>query len=124
MTNSSNSYPCPVIVLTLRDCEVLGFDNHDQVRNAWLSAVVQSEAQNVVIDLGHIKYLQSAGFRPLLSLRRFIKEQRNGKVILCRLERDVEEILRMTKMIGHDGVISPFEHQVDVPSAVASLYPS
>lgn len=86
------------------------------------AVVVQSEARHVVLDMKEIQGLQSAGFRPLLSLRRLVKGEHHGRVFLCSLHPDVKEILEMTRMIHEGDEQAPFENAADVPSAVAMLY--
>lgn len=121
----SESYPssvhCPIIVLSIQKEPILGFDNGELVRNELMHALEQSCAGHVVLDLSNVRFLQSAGFRPLLSIRRYVHETRGGRVVLCHLQPDVEEVLTMTHMINSERKGAPFEFQPDVASAVASL---
>lgn len=123
MSSSSKSIQCPVMVLSVTGSNVLGFNNAVEVRDHFLSVAVQSGALHIVIDLKDIEYLQSAGFRPLLSLRRLIHEQRQGRVVLCNLRPAVRDVLAISRMISaEDDYPSPFEMETDVPSAISLLF--
>ena len=92
---------------------------HDAVRSA---AGVDNRAHNAILDFQHVKFLSSAGFRPLLSLHRLLRQQ-NGKLLLCGLCPEVYEIFEVTRLISTKGASrAPFEVFPDVPSAVASLF--
>jgi anti-anti-sigma factor len=125
MSNPSPSRTqCPVVVLTLQDAQILGDDMADSLRDQMLAVAVQSDAQNVVLDFRNVKFLSSAGFRPLLSLHRLLR-QKHGKLLLCGLTEDVHEIFEVTRLISTKGQTrAPFEVYGDIPAAVASLYTS
>ncbi len=124
MPSPSQNIECTLVVFSITGNNVLGFANEEDVRNQINAVVVQTEAKHVILDLREIEYLQSAGFVPLLSLRRLIQQHRQGRVILCHLQRDVHEVLLLTKMINEAGDdTAPFEAQPDVPSAVEALRP-
>jgi anti-anti-sigma factor len=123
MTQKASHAHCPVIVLKLADSQILGDEMADVLRDEMLALVVQSQAQNVVLDFSKVTFLSSSGFRPLLSLHRLLRQQ-NGKLILCCLSPEVFEIFEVTRLISPKGLTrAPFEVFPDVPSAVASLYP-
>jgi anti-anti-sigma factor len=126
LTNMSNPSPprtqCPVVVLTLQDAQILGDEMADALRDQMLAVAVQAEAQNVVLDFRNVKFLSSAGFRPLLSLHRLLR-QRNGKLLLCGLNADVHEIFEVTRLISTKGQTrAPFDVFGDITTAVASLF--
>ncbi len=113
---------CPVIVLTIAEAQILGDEIADALRDQLLAVVVQSQAQNVVLDFSRVTFLSSSGFRPLLSLHRLLRQQ-TGKLLLCHLSPEVHEIFAVTRLISTKGFTrAPFEVFADVPSAVASLY--
>src|SRR5436305_5785840 len=122
MTQPNTSHvQCPVVVLTLSCTQILGDEMADELRDQLLAVAVQSQAQNVVLDFQKVTFLSSAGFRPLLSLHRLLRQQ-NGRLVLCRLSPDVHEIFEVTRLIGSKGASkAPFEVFPDVPSAVAGL---
>ena len=60
--------------------------------------------------------------RPLLSLNRKVRE-REGRLILCRLNSDVEGVFVATRLISAGRVMpATFENHPDVPTSIASLY--
>jgi anti-anti-sigma factor len=123
MTQPTPSHlQCPVVALTITCNQILGDDLADELRDQLLAIAVQSQAQNVVLDLHKVTFLSSAGFRPLLSLHRLLRQQ-NGKLLLCCLSPEVLEIFEVTRLISTKGATrAPFEVYPDVPSAVASLF--
>jgi anti-anti-sigma factor len=69
-----------------------------------------------------VVYLSSAGIRPLLALNRQVRE-REGRLVLCGLTRDVESVFVATRLVSTTrSVPATFENAPDVPSAIASLY--
>jgi len=123
MTQPTTSHlQCPVVVLSITCPQILGDELADQLRDQLLAVVVQAQARNVVLDFDQVTFLSSAGFRPLLSLHRLLRQQ-NGKLVLCRLRTEVHEIFEVTRLIGSKGSSkAPFEVYPDVPAAVASLF--
>lgn len=122
MTKSPSRIECPVVVLTFLEDQILGDEMADVLRDQLLAVAVQSQARNAVLDFQHVKFLSSAGFRPLLSLHRLLRQQK-GKLLLCGLCPEVYEIFEVTRLICTKGITrAPFEVFPDVPSAVASLF--
>ena len=122
MTQPASHVQCPVVVLTFTDDQILGDELADVIRDQLLAVAVQSQARNAILDFQHVKFLSSAGFRPLLSLHRLLRQQ-NGKLLLCGLCPEVYEIFEVTRLITTKGITrAPFEVYPDVPSAVASLF--
>jgi anti-anti-sigma factor len=113
---------CPVVVLRLTVAEVKGDDLADEIREQCLMLYQQARAVNVVLDFTGVTYLSSAGFRPLLSLQRKVREQ-GGRLVLCNLDPRVEDIFSVTRLISTpNSSRSTFEVQLDVPAAILSLY--
>src|SRR3954469_1103313 len=124
MTKSVPPLQCPVVVLTFMQDQILGDEMADVLRDQLLAVAVQSQARNAILDFQHVTFLSSAGFRPLLSLHRLLRQQ-DGKLLLCGLCPEVYEIFEVTRLISTKGVTrAPFEVFPDVPSAVASLFQS
>jgi anti-anti-sigma factor len=122
MTQSASHVQCPVVVLTLTDPQIIGDELADALRDQMLAVAVQSQARNLILDFQHVKFLSSAGFRPLLSLHRLLHQQ-NGKLLLCGLCTEVYEIFEVTRLISTKGLTrAPFEVFPDVRAALATLY--
>src|SRR5206468_3314274 len=66
---------CPVVVIRLAVAELKGDDLADEVREQLLVLYHRTQAENVVVDFRGVTYLSSAGFRPLLSLQRAVRER-------------------------------------------------
>ena len=121
MPATSSHVNCPVVVFRLTVKELKGDDLADEIREYFLTLFQQTHATSAVIDFQDVKYLSSAGFRPLLSLQRTVR-QHGGRLVLCGLAPLVEEVFSTTRLItSHGPGRSTFEVQPDVPAAVASL---
>jgi anti-anti-sigma factor len=113
---------CPLIVLRLTEAQLMGDTVADAVRDEFHSLYQHSGAIHVIIDMQAVTYLSSAGIRPLLALNREVRE-REGRLLLCNLSRDVESVFVATRLVSSSRAMpATFEKQADVPSAVASLY--
>lgn len=94
----------------------------DALRDDFLAAYEQSGAIHAIIDMERVSYLSSAGIRPLLALNRKVRE-REGRLILAGLTKDVESVFVATRLISSSRAMpATFESHPDVPSCVASLY--
>jgi anti-anti-sigma factor len=117
----SQPVSCPVLVLRIEEAQVMGDTLAERLRDDFLGRLASAGARNVVIDFAPVKFLSSAGFRPLLSLLKEVRG-RGGRLILCGLSPDVEETLRVTRLITTGGS-SPaaFEAQPHIADAIAAL---
>jgi len=93
---------CPVIILRLRATQLNSETTSETLRDQLLALYLQSAAVNAILDLRAVTYLSSAGFRPLLSLNRQIRE-RGGRLVLCNLHPDVEEVFTVTRLVDPTG---------------------
>ena len=120
--HQSRYVQCPVLVLRVTESQVMGDTIADALRDEFLALYETSQATHVVIDMGQVVYLSSAGIRPLLSLNRKVRE-REGRLILCHLSSDVEGVFVATRLISSSRSIpATFESHPDVPTSIASLY--
>jgi anti-anti-sigma factor len=112
---------CPFIVLAIRQERISSDTIAELLRDELLSTYQQSGAIHAVIDFQAVTYLSSAGFRPLLSLNRRVRE-RGGRLVLCNLRPVVEEVFSVTHLIDATGAgRTAFLAQPSVPAAVAHL---
>ena len=110
-----------VLVLTIVQPRLQGEEIAHELREEMRRAVEQAGVQRVVIDLQQVRYLSSVAFWPLLSLRKHLLET-GGRLIICGLSGDIEDVFATTKMISTDGAAdAPFEVAPDAASAVARL---
>jgi anti-anti-sigma factor len=113
---------CPAVILKVNIAEVRGDTLADALRSELLAVYLQSSATHAILDYSAVTYQASAGFRPLLSLLRQVR-QRQGRLILCGLNPEVAETFAVTRLIDTSGSVkATFESFSDVPSAVAALY--
>lgn len=119
---SSPNVSCPVVVLRIEQEQVMGDTLADALREEMTTIYRQTRAVHVVIDFSHVKYLASSGFRPLLTLIREVR-QRGGRMLLCGLTEDVQDVFSITRLVSSAGSApATFEAYPDVPTAVAALY--
>jgi anti-anti-sigma factor len=107
-----------VLVLTPTPSRLEGDAMAQSLVEETQAAVSHADAKKVVLDMEHVEYLTSANFRPLLALRKKLKEV-GGRMVLCNLSPVVVEMFQTTRLIGSAGAF--FEVQPDVDAAVASL---
>jgi anti-anti-sigma factor len=113
---------CPVLVARVTESQVMGDTVADALRDQLLALYDQTGAIHAVIDMEQVAYLSSAGIRPLLALNREVHE-REGRLILCGLNRGVEEVFIATRLISPThSVPATFESAPDVSTAIANLY--
>jgi anti-anti-sigma factor len=113
---------CSLIVVRVTQDQVVGDTIADALRDQLLALYTNSGAVHAVIDMQEVKYLSSAGIRPLLSLSKKVRE-REGRLILAGLTDEVEGVFVATRLISTSGSMpATFESHPDVPSSVASLY--
>jgi anti-anti-sigma factor len=60
-----------------------------------INAAVEAGARMILIDLTHVSFLSSSGLRALLLVRREMNE-RQGILMLCGLQPQVDEVFVMT----------------------------
>jgi anti-anti-sigma factor len=112
-----------VLVLTIAEKQIQGDDLADALRQEFFRAVDRFGAGRVVLDFREVHYLGSAGFRPLLSLYRKLRDQ-NGAMLFCNLSPDVEEVFQVTRLISSSrSSKAPFELAAGLAEAIARLRP-
>jgi anti-anti-sigma factor len=110
-----------ILVLTVLDDRLQGDEQIEAVRDELLDAVTREEADRVILDLGQVELLTSAGIRPLLALRTHVKG-RGGRLVLCGLRPAVTEVLETTRLITTSGSAPmPFATMPDVAAAIVLL---
>lgn len=93
----------------------------EELRREFLQALEQTGARRVVLDFRQVEMLSSAGFRPLLSLHRKLREQ-GGQLLFCQLNPQVQEVLRITRLISSSGgQPAPFDSVATLEEALARL---
>jgi anti-anti-sigma factor len=58
-------------------------------------ALIQAGAKRIVIDLAHIQYISSAGFRALLIARKQSADS-DGRLVLCGLTAEVRRLFEIS----------------------------
>jgi anti-anti-sigma factor len=113
---------CPVVVLSLNEPQINNDVVAEALRDEMLSLYTGVGAVHAVIDFHKVQYLSSAGFRPLLSLNRQVRE-RGGRLVLCNMQPQVQEVFAVTRLIDPDGKTrTAFHGEPTTPDAVAYLY--
>jgi anti-anti-sigma factor len=59
-----------------------------------LTEAIRSGSHSVLIDLQHILYISSAGFRSLLIARK-LADELNGKLVLCGMSSEVRRLFEI-----------------------------
>ena len=112
---------CPVVVLAIAEAKINSDSAADLLRDELLSQYLGSSAVHAVLDFRAVTYLSSVGFRPLLSLNRHVR-QRGGRLVLCHLRPEVEEVFTVTRLIDPTGAMpTAFAVQPTAAAAVAHI---
>jgi anti-anti-sigma factor len=110
-----------VLVLTLVESKMHGDELADSLSAELLAAVAKANAKKVVLDFSKVEGITTPCMRPLLALRKHMREQ-NGRLALCNLQPLVKEVLTVTRLISPPGgPPAPIEAADDVAAAVAML---
>lgn len=110
-----------VLILTIVQPRIQGEEIAQALRDEMRESVARTGVNRVVIDLQHTRYLSSVAFWPLLSLRRQLIDA-GGRLIICGLSGDIEDVFTTTKMISTGGAVdAPFEVASDTAAAVARM---
>jgi anti-anti-sigma factor len=90
------------------------------LREELFQAIDRAGATRVVLDFSNVRYVSSAGFQPLILLRRRLADA-GGSLVLCGLSPVLGEVFRVTRLIGSGGSPGQFESAADADAAVALL---
>ena len=122
MSDIARSLSCPVLVLCIEEERVTGDTLADALRDEFLSLHERTRVVHVIIDMDRVRYISSAGLRPLLALGRLVRE-REGRVSLTGMTADVAMVFEATRLVStHGQTPATFERHDSVPAAVTALY--
>ena len=106
-----------VLVLCVTQPRIQGEEAAQQLRDEMQHALQQAAVNRVVVDLQHVRYMSSVVFWPLLSLRRQLLNA-GGRMFICGLSGDIEDLFLTTRMISNGGAVdAPFEVAPDAAVA-------
>jgi anti-anti-sigma factor len=108
-----------VLIVLLLDEKLQGDELADGLRQDFIEALSIHGLNKLIIDFRNVKYLSTAGFRPLLTLHRKLHELQ-GRMVFCNLSPETEEVFVVTRLISPNRYsTAPFERAEDIPSALA-----
>jgi anti-anti-sigma factor len=104
------------VVITILDERIRDAQRVNQIKDAMLAVVNASPCTNLIIDMGHVKFIGSVGFLAFLAVRR---STNIVNVVLCNLDENVKELFRICRLIPSDSASkAPFQVATTVPSAL------
>jgi stage II sporulation protein AA (anti-sigma F factor antagonist) len=109
-----------VLVLAPLDAELRTEEVVGRLRDEMFAALAEARASKVVLDLRHVQYVSSAGFQPLILLRRRLLDA-GGAMVLCGLSPVLAEVFRVTRLVATTSSPGQFESATDAAAAVALL---
>jgi anti-anti-sigma factor len=110
-----------ILVLTIVQPRIQGEEIAHQLREEMQLALQGAGVNRVVLDFQHVRYLSSVAFWPLLTLRRQLLNS-GGRLLICGLSGDIEDVFMTTKMISSGGMAdAPFEVASDVAAAIEKI---
>ena len=110
-----------VLVLVVTQPRIQGEEAAQQLRDEMQNALEHEGVNRVVVDLQHVRYLSSVVFWPLLSLRRQLLNA-GGRMLICGLSGDIEDLFLTTKLISNGGTAdAPFDVATDAAAALGKM---
>ena len=116
MPNFSTRDERDVVVLSLDGPTELNDYRSSTFRDELFRALQPLEAPRIAVDLGAIDYLSSTGVAILVGLKRRV-DQKQGRVVLFRLQPPVRDLLQCMKLHSY------FTLADDEQGALATLRP-
>ncbi len=78
-----------------------------------LQNIIDDNDRTVILDMGGLTYISSAGLRAILQTARTLKKQ-NGRLAVCALTDSVNEVFRIS---GFDKIIETFPSSTEAIGA-------
>ncbi len=88
--------------------------NLEQFGHELFALVEQFGCRRLVVDLNHVRVVTSAGLGKMITLHRKM-HRHDGHVVFCHVQKDVEDVLRTSRLITYLTVAA------DVKAALAAL---
>lgn len=106
-----------ITVEELRPCDVISVSGRlERAAAAQLTEALEDchrrGKYNVIIDMGAVEYMSSAGFRALLTAQQSNRRSGHGELILAQVPDPIQQALELT------GFTELFETFPDLPSAI------
>ncbi|MBI1222618.1 MAG: anti-sigma factor antagonist [Bacteroidetes bacterium] len=73
--------------------------NNAQRVKAEIKGLIDSNIQNLAIDLSQVHFIDSTGFGTLISILKEMKA-RNGRLILCGISNEVRELMDLMQLLN------------------------
>jgi anti-anti-sigma factor len=110
-----------VLVVRIDEPQFHGDPLAEAIREEIMTLLADSGSQKIVLDLQPVRYLSSAAFRPLLSLRRKLQET-GGHMVLCNMSPLITELFQLLRLISiNPANPAPFDVRPNVAAAVEFL---
>lgn len=81
-----------------------------------LESTIDESARIVILDLGQLSYISSAGLRVILMIARTL-QRREAKFGICSLSEPIREVFQIS---GFDKIISTHDSQEDALAALSA----
>src|SRR5687767_459561 len=87
-----------VLIVSIAAARIQEMPLAENIQQELFRAVEELGSTRVVVDMRTVRELSSMAFRPLLALRRHLRDH-GGQLVLCGLTPPVTEIFRVAKLI-------------------------
>jgi anti-anti-sigma factor len=110
-----------VVVIKITETELRDYDVCDRLRNEFVDVVDQSGTNKVVLDFGHVEFVASVMYLPLLSLSGKVSRT-GGRIVLSNLSEMIAKVFLATRLlINRSSADAPFQREATVAAAIANL---
>lgn len=106
-----------VLVVAFTDPSGLNDFRNTPLRDALFELLQDRESPLVALDMHKVDYLSSSGVAILVGLKRKI-ETREGKIVICRLQSAVHDLLKVMKLDRYFIIVD------DEAEAISQLRPA
>ncbi len=109
-----------VSVSSINNCELVAVNGRIDSNTApqlsdTLNQITNKSIFKIILDLGEVTYVSSAGLRVLIDIQKKCKRDNQGEVLLVNIPQRVYETLELA------GFIPLFKFYNNVPSAIAAF---
>ncbi len=86
-----------VQIITLLESEIADTYYIEEIGEDLNRHIESSDTQRLIVDLRHVRHLSSAALHLLMALK-VILDQRDGRMCVANLKKDLQEVFRWTKL--------------------------
>src|SRR5687767_12226207 len=88
----------PATIVRFPNAQTFARDHIDDTQSALYRLLEQSDPPQLVLNLQHVDYMNSASLGALIGLSKRVR-QRPGRLVLCGLTHDIQVLFDLTRLM-------------------------